>query len=196
MNIFILDRNPIAAAEYVFDTHAVKMCLETFQLLSTSARIILAEDFEKLARPTHENHPCTIWARGSIENFEWLMLYQEALFCEYTDRYGRIHKNQYDYEDSWFFLCRAVRRLGELGLEKMTPFALAMPPVLIVPDPVMSYRRLYHYKAALEIAKFREYYQDGLSVKRPQHRMVWLKGERPSWATFDTSVEYVKSVNR
>ena len=37
MNIFILDRDPVLAAQYQCDKHVVKMVLETAQIMSTIA---------------------------------------------------------------------------------------------------------------------------------------------------------------
>ena len=37
MNIFFVDRDPVAAAQALYDKHVVKMILESAQLLSTGA---------------------------------------------------------------------------------------------------------------------------------------------------------------
>ena len=43
--------------------------------------------------PTMYNHPCTIWARSSKSNYDWLYCYALALGDEYTYRYGKVHKS-------------------------------------------------------------------------------------------------------
>jgi hypothetical protein len=43
--------------------------------------------------PTHPNHPCAIWARESMDNYEWLFSYLIALGEEYTFRYDKSHKS-------------------------------------------------------------------------------------------------------
>jgi hypothetical protein len=40
MNIFVLDKNPIKAAQQHCDKHVVKMILESAQMLSTAHRIL------------------------------------------------------------------------------------------------------------------------------------------------------------
>ena len=105
MNIFILDEDLDKCAEYHVDKHIIKMPLEAAQMLCTNMWIdkyfgyvpekvnkeqlaVLREkkkneprDFPYL--PTMHNHPCTIWARSSLDNHEWLHCYAIALNDEY-----------------------------------------------------------------------------------------------------------------
>lgn len=70
------------------DKHIIKMPLETAQLLCNA--------FPMGTTPyknTHRNHPCSIWARKSKENFIWLIEHGFALCKEYTYRYEREHKS-------------------------------------------------------------------------------------------------------
>ena len=110
MNIFYLDQDPRQCAEWMVDKHVVKMILETAQLLSTAHRVLdgqlvevsffvdgldrrvkkkklwLLEDTrnEVLYNATHMNHPSAIWARQSVENYNWLVEHLFALGDEYT----------------------------------------------------------------------------------------------------------------
>ena len=43
MNIFVLDRNPVIAAQMQCDKHIVKMIVESGQMLSTAHRMLDAE---------------------------------------------------------------------------------------------------------------------------------------------------------
>ena len=43
MNIFVLDRNPVVAAQMQCDKHIVKMIVESGQMLSTAHRMLDAE---------------------------------------------------------------------------------------------------------------------------------------------------------
>ena len=98
MNIFILDENIDKCAEAHVDKHIVKMPLEAAQMLCTNHWIVKylghiprkleshewqiikeaktneVRDFPYL--PTMYNHPCTIWARVSLDNYEWLFCYE------------------------------------------------------------------------------------------------------------------------
>ena len=106
-NIFYLDKNPKICASYHVDKHCVKMILEYAQLLSTAHRIIDGMEViiakkkywqlpdnrnEILYSATHLNHPSAIWARANNENYMWLVKLLQELSCEYTYRYGKIHK--------------------------------------------------------------------------------------------------------
>lgn len=135
MNIFILDPDPEVAARQQCDKHVVKMILESAQLMAAACILNGGTSPYKL---THQNHPCSIWARETTANYEWLLTHHIAMLDEYTFRYGRVHKTQ-DHLDHW---CRGVRLIpvGEL-----TPFAQAMPEELRVPgDPVKAYRAYYN----------------------------------------------------
>ena len=95
MNIFYLDPKPQKAAEYHCDKHAVKMCLEYAQLLSSAIHVTSPEIALKvnIYALTHKNHPCAIWTRSSESNFIWLADLAIELGMEYTRRYGKIHKS-------------------------------------------------------------------------------------------------------
>ncbi len=129
MNIFVVDTNPVAAAQALCDKHVVKMILESAQMMST----IIGGPY----KPTHANHPCTIWARKRT-NFEWLSKHALALCHEYTLRYGKFHK------------CQAI--IEELSVKSIqlpigcSGFVQCMPDCFKHEDPVFAYRRYYNSK--------------------------------------------------
>jgi hypothetical protein len=131
MNIFVLDRDPILAAQYQHDKHVVKMVLETAQLLST------ARPFAGCYKPTHHNHPCTRWAAVSETNYSWLLLHGLALAKEYTHRYSKRHKS-YD-------IILAAHKAFPVFNDDAEPgtFAQAMPDQYKQLDPVAAYRAYY-----------------------------------------------------
>ena len=69
MNIFILDTEIPKCAEYHCDQHAIKMILESVQLLCTALN---KKGFETPYKSTHMKHPCVLWVEASYDNFEWL----------------------------------------------------------------------------------------------------------------------------
>ena len=146
MNIFVLNYNPVDAARDQCDRHIVKMPLETAQLLCSvyPERVVKADVDEVISPPykrTHYNHPCAVWARASLGNFEWLLDHGDALCAEYTRRYGRVHKSQAVIE--W---CRAAHADIDLEWSSLegTPHPLCMPNRYKVPGrAVESYRRYY-----------------------------------------------------
>lgn len=135
MNIFVLDLNPMRAAQAHCDKHVVKMCLEYAQILSTVSG--------RGYKPTHKNHPCVKWA-AAPEHYSWLFSLAVELGREYTARYGRVHAS--------------TLKLSELPepLPHPTPtwFALAMPDECKTDDPVESYRQ-YYRTAKRELASYR-----------------------------------------
>jgi len=91
MNIFITSPCPIQSAAFLDSKRTIKMILESAQMLSTTLRL-----FGKSApyRPTHINHPCTLWVRKSRQNYMWLVLHFKALCEKYTSFSGKTHKCQ------------------------------------------------------------------------------------------------------
>jgi len=148
MNIFVLDRDPEVAAQYACDKHVVKMILETAQLLCG----VYEENYycdkcgEVPYKRTHYNHPCAIWARSSLENFNWLIRHGLALSREYTKRYGKTHKS----ERVIMYCAWHSPGIESLGL---TEFAQAMPEAYKMDDAVEAYR-LYYMKEKNTFAKW------------------------------------------
>jgi hypothetical protein len=137
MNIFVLSIIPREAAEYHCDKHVVKMILETAQLLYCSHWITNPDNVPTTAyRKTHVNHPCSVWARESAENYRWLAELGLSLCQEYTFRYGKRHKT----EDHLVWLAANMPPLPEVG---RTPFRMAMPDEFKCDDPVLAYQAYY-----------------------------------------------------
>lgn len=178
MNIFYLDQDPRQCAEWMVDKHVVKMILETAQLLSTAHRVLdgqlvevsffvdgldrrvkkkklwLLEDTRNdvLYNATHMNHPSAIWARQSVENYNWLVEHLFALGDEYTYRYGKVHKTmtKLGYE-----IQSPPHNLRDWD---MTPMPSCMAEEYIISDdPVTNYRNYYkHGKSNIHAWKNRE----------------------------------------
>ena len=133
MNIFVLDENPDIAATMMCDKHIVKMILETAQMMCT---VVASYGHATPYRPTHAQHPCTIWAGESRANWNWLIDHGMALCEEYTKRYGKIHKSQKVIE----WCAMKYIKLPDLP---QTPFAQAMPPQYRNECAVKAYRSYY-----------------------------------------------------
>ena len=157
MNIFILDQDIEKCAEYHIDAHSGKMQLEAAQMLCTIhwidkfvgyiPRKLTSEEWRVIAErktddprhfaylPTMYNHPCTIWARESQQNYEWLWCYAHALNQEHIYRGGADHKS----------FREVINKLPDISLPNtgLTPFAQAMPETLKSEDAVASYRMFY-----------------------------------------------------
>ena len=134
MNIFVLDSDPIKAAQAQCDKHVVKMCLETAQILSTVAH--------GPYKPTHQSHPCTLWAGSHRGNYDWLVMHGLALCEEYTARYQKRHKCQ--------DIISGLANRGNLFPPGKSPHVQCMPDQYRAADPVTAYRQYYHSKTFAE----------------------------------------------
>ena len=135
MNIFILDKDPIIAAQYLCDKHVIKMALESAQLLcTTSWHFNVPAPYKK----THYNHPCSIWVRSSIDNYNWLYCHALEICNQYNIRYNKFHKSE-----------SVIKWCGELGgkptISGLTDFVLAMPECYKCEDVVFAYRKYYMF---------------------------------------------------
>lgn len=138
MNIFVLDEDPKVAASYVLDKHAVKMPLEVAQLLCTVAH---SKGFHAPYKPTHKNHPATLWLQKSSANWNWLCLHGLALCSEYTLRYGKTHKCEEIIRSMQYL---TLHIWGDnLPYNEHTEFAQCMPEQYRQSNAVEAYRAYY-----------------------------------------------------
>lgn len=152
MNIFYLDPNPVSCAEYHYDTHVVKMILESAQLLSTAHHLCGEGGPYKL---THQNHPSAIWTRENSNHYSWLYCLMLALGKEYEYRYGRIHKTIKDHADTLWKAPSALKA-GKW-----------QDPPLAMPD---------HCKKETVVESYRNYY-----LTEKLNLMKYTKREIPQW---------------
>jgi hypothetical protein len=179
MNIFYFDECPVKSAEAQPDKMLVKMPLETAQMLCTAHRMldhcevklvpsksgkrmvkryVLDDERENiLYASAYINHPCTVWARQSSGNYEWLYVHFLALGMEYNYRYGKEHSSITDLAKSLMQLPKNIHK-GD-----MTPLAQAMPDEYKNDNPVKAYRNY---------------------VIHEKHYAEWNQNrERPTWWT-------------
>jgi|SRR6056300_649111 len=175
MNIFVLDSDPVIAAQMMCDKHIPKMIVESGQMLSTTHRMLdgkltkkpsksgktmvkywdLYEGSDDLEaellyyKAVHTAHPCTVWSMQSSDNYRWHWEHMRALCDEYTYRYNKMHKT---HRELLYAIEALPRNIPKGGL---TPFAQAMKqyPECIVPgNAVQAYQNYYH--AAKPFAKW------------------------------------------
>ena len=151
MNIFAVDKDPKISAQQLCDKHVVKMILESAQMLCSAY-----PNGDAPYKRAFYNHPCTIWARESQENYEWLLAHAYAMCQEYTRRYGKVHKSIYAIE--WCGKNYIKLQLPQKGL---TEFAQAMPE---------------QYKNKCSVTAYRSYYNG-----EKAGFATWKKRETPKW---------------
>jgi hypothetical protein len=147
MNIFFLDNNIEKCAQYHCDKHIVKQILEYSQLLCSAHWMCGSINTHELPpyKLTHKNHPCSVWVRKSMQNYNCLLALTEELLKEYTFRYGKHHK------------CESVVRWCNIIMPniptktRMTPRPKCMPIEIASwhSDVVKAYRKYYmNHKAS------------------------------------------------
>ena len=130
------------------------MPLETAQMLCTAHRVLDGDDYAAangLYKEAYKNHPCTIWARESWDNYQWLYKHFIALGDEYKHRYGREHASITKLKDALYFHPNNIEDKG------FTPLAQAMPDEYKDDDPIVAYRNyVIHEKHYAQWNKNRE----------------------------------------
>lgn len=133
MNLFILSLNPEEIAKYMMDKHIAKIILEAVQMLCSAKRLIdggVGGD-APLYKLAHKNHPVTIWCRASQANFIWTLDLVDAMHAEWKYRYNHPESKQHKSYSVAQYLRENIpapyKFEKEKTMNRMTPFALAMP---------------------------------------------------------------------
>lgn len=134
MNIFAVEADPVLAARALCDKHVVKMPLESAQLLCTTAHAL---GLDAPYKPTHRNHPCSLWLLEGAGNVLWLHAHGLELCFEYSRRYGKRHKS-YDA-----IMALDIESMMNKVPSGTTPLKLAMPDEYKQDDPIEAYRAYY-----------------------------------------------------
>lgn len=111
MNIFVTSPCPAKSASYLDNKRKVKMALESTQMLATALNVNGRQTPYKTG---HLNHPCTIWARQSRQNWNWLFDHALVLCFEYE----RIYKKQHACLKVLEQMQRQETCLPDVGLTK------------------------------------------------------------------------------
>jgi hypothetical protein len=207
MNIFILDSDVNQCARYHVDKHLNKMIIEHCQMLSINKRFIdgkkgnmfykeklyvnypwtLESENDTTSMPCyllakqHLHHPCTVWIRKSVHNWNYVVSLTHALFAERQYRSGADPK----LHSSWNIL-EWLREnppvLPDTGT--MTPMAQAMNNM---PQCKVEYTSLDE-KTLLETAvrAYRNYYREG-----KQHLFKWKNRLAPHWLDIENKIIFL-----
>ena len=190
MNLFILSKDPRAAAQSHADKHVVKMILEACQMLYTAhwtaaypelcvkkravpAPAILSTAPKRVGSegrgylPAHINHPCTKWIRASLQNYLFACDLAIAIGDEYAFRYGKKHGCM----EHAIWLKENPPSLAKIG---QTPFAIAMDDDYKISDDAIECYRHYYLTAK-------------------EHLLVYTKRDKPAFIGGRTSNTLHKS---
>lgn len=104
MNIFVLDKSPELAAQYLDDKRVKHMPLECIELLAIYLHSITGEwkiqfplwgTIERVSQPNFlYDHPCSKWIRFDKANMTWLYYYTVALLDEHEHRFNSCNAVQ------------------------------------------------------------------------------------------------------
>ncbi len=168
MNIFCIDKDPIQSAKWLCDQHCNKMVLESAQMVANC----FSEEVLELAPKTKKGttrkysywkHPCSIWARETLGNLDWLLRHSLAMEVERLDRGFNPH---FSAEFLHWAYENILKSANDLSLEQ-TPFAIAI-------NEAMSCRQESTFESSDEVGKYRLYY------KLDKPFATWKKN-KPLW---------------
>jgi len=185
VNIFALDECSKEAAQQMIDKHVTKMPTETCQMLHTNLLYMMfvseydnepslkeLKQYHKLLdsnlmKPAMLNHPSTIWARESLDNFNWLLSHGKALCEEFDFRYNKRHGSYdriLDVDNHGKLL-----RNHDFKFKELTPVRIAM-------DSVYRIENTFDDEWEYVIQSYRHYYLEG------KWRFAsWKNDRRPYW---------------
>lgn len=173
MNIFVLDEDPYLSAKMHCDKHVLKMLIEHAQMMASAyystIGISRKKEIPKRQREvdslfrgwprknpngsdwpygiTHINHPCTIWTRESIQNFNWLWECSNHLCDVFQQRWRKKHSIKAIMQ--WM-----KQNPPDLPTSKQTPFAQVFPDCYQQYGPILGYRRYYAMKTTYMALKW------------------------------------------
>lgn len=158
MNMFGVAETQREIAEMQCDKHAVKMPVESGQMLSTAHRILegtkelrpsvsgkrmvkyfkLADRVKEktLYKVAHAKHPCTLWTMETKENYKWHFKLWHEMLLEYLYRYKKMHK-------SWELFDYLETPPAGIPDGPLTQLPLCMPEQYKCDDIIQSYRNFY-----------------------------------------------------
>jgi Pyrimidine dimer DNA glycosylase len=190
MNIFFLSISIRRCAKYHFDKHVIKMILEYCQLLSTAWFILNEKEAttyisqEKIYKPTHKNHPCNVWVRKHINNYNYVAKLGLELCREWRYRYNHPVTRLHAAEHKLIFLFNNPPTNIPKFIIIKTPsnpkcFTTSLPQAM--PNECKSKKRTVHSC----VKAYRRYYMSSYK----EHLVSWtIKNvggrkalEKPEW---------------
>lgn len=166
MNIFFLSICIRRCARYYFDKHVIKIILELTHLLSIAWHVlnpkeaIKLEKENKIYRKIFVNHPCSIWTRSHVNNYNYVAKLGLALCDEWRFRYNHPTSREHGAELKLRFLLNNPPTnipSFNIFLTKKNPKGFTLPMPQCMPDEcknndnsvsgcITAYRKYYMSK--------------------------------------------------
>ena len=166
MNLFILDFQPVQAAQFNCDSHIRSGMIETVAMMGFAYDDGDFEPWKWLShKDRHYNHPMARWIRNSRQNFDWTIQHAYGLAYEFEYRFEKVHKCK-TYLD-WISLRLPMNNLPDTRqTDPPRCFGVFKELVGVTDNAVYDYRRYY------QLAK--------------RHLAKWSKREVPDWFRYDS----------
>lgn len=160
MNIFYVDKSPYIAAISLVDKHVNKMIVESAQLLANcySPEMLSKAPLTQkgnIRGYSYYNHKCSVWARKTIGNFNWLLDHARCLVNE------KLYRTSKEHFSSTFIAWCIDNSPDVVPIGNITTPALAIKDYPDLGDPVTTYRNYYN--------------------KDKKHLFKWTKRQPPWW---------------
>lgn len=161
MNIFFLSMSIMRCAKSHFDKHVIKMILEYCQLLSTAWHILdpynanIHLNNGLIYKKTHFNHPCAVWVRKHINNYNYVARLGIQLCHEWRFRYK--HNKIHGSESKLIFLYNNPPKIDNYYIDKTkkNPKSLSLPLPQAMPDKYKINKKSVHSA----VNAYRNYYK-------------------------------------
>ena len=131
----------MATAHWVLWLKKLNKQREDFKLVREMKAFLkhnVPQDKQPQWQLTHMNHPCSVWTRESISNYNWHLRLMKSLLKEYTRRYNKKHASESVY--TWLY------KNDPPGIWNgpITDYPICVPDdCKISDDPVECYRKYY-----------------------------------------------------
>lgn len=168
MNIFVLDYNIRQSAQFHCDIHLSKLATEAAQLLCTAVNHSAGQQITPY-KSTHINHPCAIWARECVGNFEYLW---ELMLELDEERKHRFASSTGTSKPHLSVIKLQQAQVLDLGRYYLKPGVATTQPACM-PEDVAVVATTHGIVEA-----YRDYYRVHKS-----HLHKWTKRDRPWWIT-------------
>lgn len=189
MNIFFLSMSIRRCAKMHVDRHCTKLIVECAQLLSTAWHMLNSDlakqylDDGLIYKKSHMNHPCNIWIRAHINNYNYVARLGLQLCEEWRYRYQ--HNKVHGSEDIISFLYQhpppnintePIKKTRRNPKALSLPLPQAMPPECRVVSRnnvhacVLAYRKYYKSSHKAHIISWTV--KDG-KTRKPLEKPYW-----------------------
>ena len=167
MNVFYTNDCPIQTANEHCYVHVVKMLTEHCQMLTTAHHLVDGTTLDW--KPTHPDHPSTVWIRSSKAHYDWVVQCSLRLAEIYKEHSGKVHKSAIYLQK----LLKAPRNISNKSF--------VAPPVAA--EDKFKAMAIWHdvptaYQAYLN-SKFAEW-----ACREKPIRVEWGNRGSPAWVNF------------